>query len=210
MGEWVEIPNNPSAENEGTAPSKDHDADTLRFEVEESTWTPTLLRAPMPAGVIDELRSKYSRHRTRHDPGYQLALDNRQRRKEEWKAWVKSAGGMLNSPAKEARAKEVYEMKEKGKPELKREVLERIGEVMARQGIELSKDRQKELERNLATEEVLRGGVGVEKGAEVLDDGAGVDGEEAHTPERDLQQGMQKMGFDELVVKEAGGSQPRP
>lgn len=131
------------------------DGDTLRFEVEAATWTPTLLRAPMPGGVIDELRNKYSKHRTRHDAGYLLAMQNREKRKAEWQAWAKSGGGMLMTPAKEARQKERAELAAKGKPELKREVLEKIGEVMAAKGIALTPERQKELERNLMTEDVL-------------------------------------------------------
>ena len=131
---------------------KDHDSDTLRFEVEEQTWTPTLLRAPMPGGVIDELRNKYSEHRTRHEPGYLLAMENREKRKAEYKAWAKSGGAMLMTPAREARLKERAEMAEKGKPVLGEEVLERIGEVMAGKGIELTEERRREVERNLERE----------------------------------------------------------
>ncbi|RMJ20863.1 KOW motif domain protein [Aspergillus sp. HF37] len=49
---------------------KDEDWDTLRMEVETPTWMPSLKRPPFPSSVIDELRNKYSKFRTRHDPEY--------------------------------------------------------------------------------------------------------------------------------------------
>ncbi|KAJ5960995.1 uncharacterized protein N7479_008145 [Penicillium vulpinum] len=48
----------------------DGDMDTTRMTVETNTFTPTLEQPPMPSTVIDELRNKYSRFRTRHDPEY--------------------------------------------------------------------------------------------------------------------------------------------
>ena len=44
--------------------------DTLRVETEEQSFLPTLLRPPMPMGIIDELRNKFSRYRDRHDDEY--------------------------------------------------------------------------------------------------------------------------------------------
>ena len=49
---------------------EDHDIDTLRIEVEDRTWVPSLIRPPMPLSVIDELRNKYSKFRDRHDHSY--------------------------------------------------------------------------------------------------------------------------------------------
>ena len=121
----------------------------------------------MPDGVIDELRNKYSRFRTRHDPAYQFALDARERRKVEYKAWVKSRGNMLLSPAKEAQMAEKRKLKEKGEPTLEREVLERIGEVMASKGIEMTGKRRREVAKNLRGERVVKWGNGV------VDNGAG-------------------------------------
>lgn len=123
---------------------KEHDCDTLRFEVEEHTWTPTLLRAPMPAGVIDELRNKYGQHRTRHDPQYQLAMEGRERRRAEYKAWAESTGGMLRTPARPKEGKKTV-----GSVGLRRKLLEQIGEVMAAKGIEMTKKREKETEKYL-------------------------------------------------------------
>ncbi|KAJ5550627.1 hypothetical protein N7535_001428 [Penicillium sp. DV-2018c] len=49
---------------------KDGEMDTTRMAAETVTFTPTLAQPPMPSSVIDELRNKYSRFRTRHDPEY--------------------------------------------------------------------------------------------------------------------------------------------
>lgn len=63
---------------------------------------------------------------------------------------------MLSSPAKEARKMEIAEMREKkGKPELKREILEKIGEVMKGKGVVMTGEREREVERNLKGEEAL-------------------------------------------------------
>lgn len=83
-------------------------------------------------------------------------LENRARRKAEYAAFAKGGGGMLSSPAKEARKMEIAEMREKkGKPELKREILERIGEVMKGKGVVMTGEREREVERNLKGEEAL-------------------------------------------------------
>ena len=42
-------------------------ADTTRSDVEDVTYTPEVLRPPLPAGVMDELYNKYEVGRTRHD-----------------------------------------------------------------------------------------------------------------------------------------------
>lgn len=49
---------------------KDEDVDTLRIQVEDKSFLPTLLRPPMPPSVIDELRNKFSKFRDRHDDDY--------------------------------------------------------------------------------------------------------------------------------------------
>ena len=46
------------------------EADTLRIDVEDRTFVPTLMTPPMPLGIIDELRNKYSKYRIRHEPEY--------------------------------------------------------------------------------------------------------------------------------------------
>ncbi len=105
----------------------DHDDDTLRMEVEEETWVPTLLRPPMPPSVIDELRNKYSKFRTRHDEDYiakKLAEDEETQRR-------KSMRASMRTPVKQLNRKERAEKKSKGKPVLSEDLLAKIGEVMA-------------------------------------------------------------------------------
>ena len=163
-GEWIEIPKPPEADPKKPEP-KDEEIDTLRFEVEERTWVPTLLRAPLPGGVIDELRGKYSSFRTRHDEGYVRAAEAREKRREAWRAWQKTHGGMLMTPAKEARRKELAELKEKtkGEPVLSPEQLGQIGQMMAANGVVLTPERERDVRARGALrtlEEENKGGNG--------------------------------------------------
>lgn len=65
MGENIPIP----WPNEDVIPAiEDNDADTLRQEVEHETFVPSMQYAPFESSIIDELRNKYSKYRTRHDP----------------------------------------------------------------------------------------------------------------------------------------------
>lgn len=48
----------------------DEEGDTSRKEVEYETWTPSLNGKPFKPSVMDELRNKYSKYRTRHDPAW--------------------------------------------------------------------------------------------------------------------------------------------
>ncbi len=208
-GKWQKVPT-AGAPKAAEKEKEPHDADTLRYEVEEVTWTPTLLRAPMPGGVIDELRNKYSKYRTRHEPRYQLALDNRERRKAEWKAWAKSGGSMLSSPAREAAAKARDEKAALPRPTLRREILEKIGEVMAGKGIELTDARRREMERNLATEAVVaeaEGGREVMRAkAEIVIEGEGEgEGEGVMDTEGEVQDAMDRLGINEMVLEQEEG-----
>ena len=110
---------------------EDHDIDTLRIDVEERTWVPTLLRAPMPGSVIDELRNKYSKFRDRHDEEYlakKMAEDERAQIK-------KDSVRLMMTPLQELHRKERAERLAKGQPTLSENTLAKIGEVMARNGI---------------------------------------------------------------------------
>lgn len=49
---------------------KDGEQDTLRWQADEVTWEPSIKEPPFPSSVLDELRNKYSRFRTRHEPAY--------------------------------------------------------------------------------------------------------------------------------------------
>ncbi|KAI1245522.1 hypothetical protein MGN70_012412 [Eutypa lata] len=107
---------------------KDHAGDTLRIDVEARTFVPTLLRPPMPAQVIDELRGRYSRFRTRHEPEYLARLEAEARAKEDRRKLIES----MRTPLQEFHRQERANKKKKGKPRLTVEMLERIGEVIAR------------------------------------------------------------------------------
>ncbi len=212
-GKWILIPS-PTRGKKGISGVKDPDDATLRFEVEEKTWTPTLLRAPMPDGVIDELRNKYSRFRTRHEPGYQLALEHRARCKAEYKAWVASGGGMLTTATKEARRVEREKLKEKGEPTLEKgeptlekEVLERIGEVMKGKGIEMTGRRRRDVERNLRKGGVRWGG-GVE-GPEIRRAGTAEE-EEEEKEEEDDEDWEEEEEEEELIEDERPREEKRP
>ena len=111
------------AEEEKT---KDTPADTLRMEVEQKTFVPTLLRPPMPNSVIDELRNKYSIFRTRHDPEYIEKKLKEDKEKEEKKKLI----AMMRTPVKEINRLEKKMKKAKGKGKLTAEMLERIGKVI--------------------------------------------------------------------------------
>ncbi|RYP50118.1 hypothetical protein DL768_004322 [Monosporascus sp. mg162] len=108
---------------------KDYVCDTLRIDVEERTFVPTLLRPPMPPTVIDELRNKYSRFRTRHEPEYIARLEAEEREKEERR---RQAEQSMRTPLQEFHRQERANKKKKGKPRLTLEMLEKIGEVIAR------------------------------------------------------------------------------
>jgi len=113
-------------------PSTDIDqpGDTLRIDVEERSFVPTLLRPPMPATVIDELRGKYSKFRTRHTPEYVAQVEARETEK---KLRLKGArGDEMLLPIKEFNRQMRAKRRERGPPQLTDEMLEKIGEVIAR------------------------------------------------------------------------------
>lgn len=107
---------------------KDHECDTLRLDVETKSFVPTLLRPPMPGSVIDELRNKYSIFRTRHDPEY---IEKKMAEDREKDAKKKLAEEM-RSPLKELNRKERKLKKAKGKGKISTDMLEKIGEVIAK------------------------------------------------------------------------------
>jgi large subunit ribosomal protein L24 len=106
---------------------KDFAVDTLRLEVESKTFVPTLLRPPMPSSVIDELRNKYSVFRTRHEPEYIAAKIA----EDEEKAAKKKLAEQMRTPLKEVNRKERKLRKAKGKGQLTKEMLEKIGKLIA-------------------------------------------------------------------------------
>lgn len=107
----------------------DHPIDTLRLEVEERTFVPTLLRPPMPDSVIDELRNRYSKFRTRHTEEYVAKIEAQEAEK---LARKKGKIDEMLLPVQEYNRKMRELRRERGKPELSEEMLEKIGEVVAR------------------------------------------------------------------------------
>jgi large subunit ribosomal protein L24 len=107
---------------------KDYDCDTFRIDVETKTFVPTLLRPPMPSTVINELRNKFSKFRTRHDEEY---IQKKEQEEEEKQQKLRMAAEM-RTPLKDFRRAELKRLKAKGKPKLTDEMLARIGEVIAR------------------------------------------------------------------------------
>ncbi|EEH18537.2 hypothetical protein PABG_07597 [Paracoccidioides brasiliensis Pb03] len=69
---------------------KDEQVDTLRIDVEDRTHIPYLNERPFPLTVLDELRNKFSKFRTRHDPEWVALKEEEDRRLEEQKnkLWV--------------------------------------------------------------------------------------------------------------------------
>jgi large subunit ribosomal protein L24 len=106
----------------------DHPVDTLRINVEERTFVPTLLRPPMPEGIIDELRNKYSRFRTRHDPEYIARKEAEEQAKQDRIKLMES----MRTPMEEYAMAEAERKKRNGKPRLTLEMLEEIGKVIAK------------------------------------------------------------------------------
>lgn len=114
--------------NELETPKPDNECDTLRIDVEETTFIPTLLRPPMPAGVIDELRNRYSKFRTRHDPEY---VAKKEAQEMEKLAHTRAALSM-RTPLQELNALIREQKRQRPQPVLTDEMLVKIGEVMAR------------------------------------------------------------------------------
>ncbi|KAK0263188.1 hypothetical protein B0A54_00553 [Friedmanniomyces endolithicus] len=101
--------------------------DTLRITVEEQTFRPFLMTPPMPVTVIDELRNKYSRFRTRHPWQYVEQKELEAAKVEKRKELVKGMRTPLQELAEVRRMKREAE----GERELSEEQLARIGEVIA-------------------------------------------------------------------------------
>jgi large subunit ribosomal protein L24 len=109
---------------------EDYPVDTLRLNVEERTFVPTLLRPPMPESVIDELRNKYSKFRTRHTPEYIAKIEAQEAEKKARRKGARADEMLL--PVQEYNRKMRELRRQRGQPELTEEMLEKIGEVIAR------------------------------------------------------------------------------
>lgn len=107
---------------------EDNEGDTLRISVEERTFRPTLIHAPMPMTVIDELRGKYSKFRTRHEYDYRA-------RKEAEAAATMARKGLIKTmrtPLQELAEKRALQKAAEAR-ELTSEQLAKIGEIIAQE-----------------------------------------------------------------------------
>ncbi|KAI3552591.1 KOW domain-containing protein domain-containing protein [Colletotrichum filicis] len=111
---------------------EDQPGDTLRLDAEAATFVPTLLSPPMPASVIDELRNKYSRFRTRHEDEYIMRKEAEEAEKKALKKASADALASMRTPLQELNRELRDARRARGKPELSSDMLERIGEIMAR------------------------------------------------------------------------------
>jgi large subunit ribosomal protein L24 len=107
---------------------EDFEDDTPRISVDTPTYLPHLLRQPMPASVIDELRNKYSKFRTRHDYDYRVKKEAEDAKLEGRKGLIKTMRTPLQELA-DLRAKQ----KAAEKKSLTPEQLAKIGEVIAKE-----------------------------------------------------------------------------
>ncbi|KAL8831687.1 MAG: hypothetical protein Q9170_005183 [Blastenia crenularia] len=126
---------------------KDNDDDTLRIEVEQVSWVPTLLRAPMPSGVIDELRNKYSKFRTRHEDSYvemKERKDEESRSRKEELQWGGGTPREMLTPVQELNRQRRMERRGLEEEKLTEEVLAGIGELMVKRGKRLPRKLPKE------------------------------------------------------------------
>jgi large subunit ribosomal protein L24 len=104
------------------------EGDSIREQVEERTFFYGLGAAPMPASVLDELRNKYSKFRTRHEPWYVEAKEAEAAAKSKRSDLLKS----MQMPIQELHAKKRAEREAFGELELSDEMLAKLGEVMAK------------------------------------------------------------------------------
>ena len=103
-------------------------ADTPTLSVDEETFSPPLLFPPMPMSVIDELRNKYSPHRTRHEWQYL----EKKRQEDEREEARKGLGKTMRTPLQEL-AELRARQKEAQKKKLTVEQLAQIGALMAQE-----------------------------------------------------------------------------
>lgn len=87
-----------------------------------------MAKPPIPTGVIDELRNKYSKYRDRHEPSYIKYHEEKAARREK-KAEEKRVAMM--TPMEEWRWRKEKEAEGRPEPEPSEGLLEGIGRIMA-------------------------------------------------------------------------------
>lgn len=106
---------------------KDHPADTKRVDVEEPTFVPSLLAPPVPESLINELRNRFSKFRTRHEAEY---VERKEAEAAEKQARHRESQTML-TPLQEYNRQQRELRRARGQPMLSEEMLAKIGQVIA-------------------------------------------------------------------------------
>lgn len=90
--------------------------DTRGNSVTDVTWVPSMDEPPFPSTVIDELRNKYSRFRTRHDEDYvrKMVLKEYQQEYLKSQTLLSPRNEFLRQRALESAAKKEAELDENG------------------------------------------------------------------------------------------------
>ncbi|KAH7319666.1 KOW motif-containing protein [Stachybotrys elegans] len=102
-------------------------ADTIRENVEDRTFYYNLLSPPMPESVLDELRNKYSKFRTRHEDWYVSQKEIEEAEKRRRQETIKS----MQTPLDEFHEKQSKLRAQQKEPELTDAMLEKLGQLMA-------------------------------------------------------------------------------
>ncbi|QYS99633.1 Ribosomal protein MRPL40 [Trichoderma simmonsii] len=103
-------------------------ADTVREQVEDRSFYYGLLSPPMPEQVVDELRNKFSKFRTRHEAWYIEKKETEEALKKGRRETIKA----MQTPLDEFHEKNREARSEAGEPELSEEMLAKIGEFIAK------------------------------------------------------------------------------
>ncbi|CVK98418.1 hypothetical protein LB506_009334 [Fusarium annulatum] len=103
------------------------DGDTIRETVDNRTFYYNLLSPPMPETVIDELRNKFSKFRTRHEEWYVQQKEAEAAAKKAEQESIKS----MQTPLQEFHEMQREKRAAEGEPELSPEMLEKLGAILA-------------------------------------------------------------------------------
>ncbi|KAF5024970.1 hypothetical protein F66182_2921 [Fusarium sp. NRRL 66182] len=104
-----------------------YSGDSIRENVESRTFYYNLLSPPMPETVIDELRNKFSKFRTRHEDWY---VQQKEAEAAAQKARQDSIESM-QTPLQEYHAQQRELRAAEGEPELSDKMLEKLGAIIA-------------------------------------------------------------------------------
>lgn len=105
-----------------------HEVDTPRDVAEDRTFHYNLLTPPMPPKILDELRNRYSRFRTRHEEEYVAKKEAQEARKKGTHAMLQS----MMTPLDEFHAKNRELKAARGEPQLTDDMLEKLGQIIAK------------------------------------------------------------------------------